>query len=45
VKALVLGGATLGGLAEPLADSLGLPVVDNVAAGARWLARQGPGTR
>jgi allantoin racemase len=38
VRALVLGGATLGGLAEPLADTLGLPVVDNVAAGGRWLA-------
>jgi Asp/Glu/hydantoin racemase len=45
VKALVLGGATLGGLAEPLADALGLPVVDNVAAGGRWLARQHPGAR
>ena len=40
VKALVLGGATLGGLAEPLAQHLGLPVIDNVAAGARWLGRQ-----
>ncbi len=38
-KALVLGGAALGGMAADLAPQLGLPLIDNVQAAGRWLAR------
>ncbi|MEO7338433.1 MAG: aspartate/glutamate racemase family protein [Caldimonas sp.] len=39
-NAVILGGAGLAGLAEPIASSLGVPLIDSVAAGARalWVA-------
>jgi allantoin racemase len=38
LRALVLGGAGLGGMAADLADRVPCPLIDNVAAGGRWLA-------
>jgi len=35
----VLGGAALGGMAADLGPRVGLPVIDNVQAGGRWLSR------
>lgn len=37
LRALVLGGAGLGGMAAELADHLPCPLIDNVAAAGRWL--------
>lgn len=36
-RALVLGGAALGGMAADLAPQLPVPLIDNVQAGGRWL--------
>jgi allantoin racemase len=38
-RAIVLGGAALGGMAADLGPRVGLPVIDNVQAGGRWLSR------
>jgi len=35
-RALVIGGAALGGIAQRVAPQLPVPVVDSVQAGARW---------
>ena len=46
-RALVIGGAALGGIAQRVAPRLALPVIDSVQAGARWaravLAASGAG--
>ena len=36
VRALVIGGAALGGIAQRVAGRLPVPVIDSVQAGARW---------
>ena len=36
VRALVIGGAALGGIAQRVAPSVPVPVIDSVQAGARW---------
>jgi allantoin racemase len=38
-RSIVLGGAALGGMAADLAPRVGLPLIDNVQAGGRWLSR------
>ena len=38
-RALVIGGAALGGLARQVADAVPVPVIDSVQAGARWLVQ------
>ncbi len=38
-RAMVLGGAALGGWAADIAPSLDIPLIDNVEAGGRWLAQ------
>jgi Asp/Glu/hydantoin racemase len=38
-QAVILGGAGLAGLAATLQPQLGVPLVDSVAAGARWALR------
>jgi allantoin racemase len=38
-RAMVLGGAALGGWVEPLAAALAVPLIDNVQSGGRWLAK------
>jgi allantoin racemase len=38
-RAMVLGGAALGGWVEPLAAGLSIPLIDNVQSGGRWLAK------
>jgi Asp/Glu/hydantoin racemase len=36
VRAVVIGGAALGGIAQRVAPRVGVPVIDSVQAGARW---------
>lgn len=36
VRAVVIGGAALGGIAQRVASRVGVPVIDSVQAGARW---------
>ncbi len=38
VRAIVIGGAALGGIAQRVAPGVDLPVIDSVQAGARWAA-------
>lgn len=38
-RAMVLGGAALGGWAADIAPDLPVPLIDNVQAGGRWLGR------
>jgi Asp/Glu/hydantoin racemase len=38
VRAVVIGGAALGGIAQRVAPQVGVPVIDSVQAGARWAA-------
>jgi allantoin racemase len=40
VSSLILGGAALAGWAERLRPSPGVPVIDSMAAGVRWLLAQ-----
>lgn len=38
VRAVVIGGAALGGIAQRAASQVAVPVIDSVQAGARWAA-------
>ncbi len=38
VRAIVIGGAALGGIAQRVASRVDVPVIDSVQAGARWAA-------
>ena len=38
VRAVVIGGAALGGIAQRVAAQVDVPVIDSVQAGARWAA-------
>ena len=38
VRAIVIGGAALGGIAQRVAAQVDVPVIDSVQAGARWAA-------
>lgn len=38
-RALVIGGAALGGLARQVAHAVPVPVIDSVQAGARWVVQ------
>ena len=42
VRSVVLGGAALVAFAEQLHTPAGLPLIDSIAAGGRWLAGQAP---
>ena len=39
VQAVVLGGAGLAGMASEIQPAVGVPVIDSVLAGARWVAQ------
>lgn len=45
LSAVILGGAALGGWADKLPAHQGIPLIDSVAAGGRWLAVQASGGR
>lgn len=38
VRAVVIGGAALGGIAQKVASQVAVPLIDSVQAGARWAA-------
>jgi len=40
LRAVILGGAALGGWAQQLPVKEGVALIDNVEAGGRWLAEQ-----